>query len=63
MQLNPDPKLPRGEPQLVGLTRIRYSPSSLQLNRPNESPSRNYCKSNAQLRILNRYGKRQELFS
>ena len=29
MQQNVDPKIPRGEPQLVGLTRIRYSPSSL----------------------------------
>jgi hypothetical protein len=31
MQLNIDPKLPRGEPQLVGLTRLRYHPSALDV--------------------------------
>jgi hypothetical protein len=44
MQQNADPKTPRGEPQLVGLTRIRYEPASLNQEEGKVQILKNYSK-------------------
>lgn len=44
MQQNTDPKIPRGEPQLVGLTRIRYEPASLNQEEGKVQIAKNYSK-------------------
>lgn len=44
MQLNVDPRLPRGEPQLVGLSRFRYDPSRLPVEPHHTTVAQNYSK-------------------
>lgn len=44
MQLNVDPRLPRGEPQLVGLSRFRYDPSQLPVEPHHTTVAQNYSK-------------------
>lgn len=44
MQINLDQRQPRGEPQLVGLTRLRYDPSKLKIENELNEPTSNYSK-------------------
>ena len=55
MQMNIDPRQPRGEPQLVGLTRLRYDPSKLRVEKELNEPTSNYSKSRASACVIYRY--------